>query len=114
MNLPRFKIESKHELNAALASMDMADTCIYQEKQISQGMMSEPIYVSKVIQKTMIGVEEKGIMVAAIIMVGRSGRIRVTPVPQFIADHSFLFFLGDLEAGLLLLQGRIVDPTKNA
>ena len=76
--------------------------------------MSEPIYVSKVIQKTMIGVEEKGITVAAIIMVGRSGRIRVTPVPQFIADHSFLFFLGDLEAGLLLLQGRIVDPTKNA
>ena len=47
-------------------------------------------------------------------MVGRSGRIRVTPVLQFIADHSFLFFLRDLEVGMLHFHGRIVDSTKYA
>ena len=64
----------------------------------------------------MIEVEEEGTTAAAataIIMKNRrrSSRPRVT---QFIVNHPFLFFLRDLETGMLLFQGRIVDPTKEA
>ena len=64
----------------------------------------------------MIEVEEEGTTAAAataIIMKNRrrSSRPRVT---QFIVNHPFLFFLRDLETGMLLFQGRIVDPTKGA
>ena len=62
----------------------------------------------------MIEVEEEGTTAAAgsaVIMSKKSRRPRVT---QFIVDHPFLFLLRDLETGMLLFQGRIVDPTKEA
>ena len=67
---------------------------------------------SKVIQKAMIEVEEEGTTAAVATVINikaRMGRPRVT---QFNVDHPFLFFLRDLETGMLLFQGRIVDPTK--
>ena len=71
---------------------------------------------SKVIQKAMIEVEEEGTTAAAVtvIRMSRSKRSRRPRVTQFIVDHPFLFFLRDLETGMLLFQGRIVDPTKEA
>ena len=65
----------------------------------------------------MIEVEEEGTTAAAataLVMVSRSGRRNVTPVTQFNVDHPFLFFLRDLETGMLLFQGRIVNPRKDA
>ena len=62
----------------------------------------------------MIEVNEEGTIAAAssavIMRVPRSKR---SGPEQFIADHSFLFFLRDLQTGMLLFQGRIVDPTKH-
>ena len=65
----------------------------------------------------MIEVEEEGTTAAAataLVMVGRSSRRNVTPVTQFNINHPFIFFLRDLETGMLLFQGRIVDPAKDA
>ena len=63
----------------------------------------------------MIEVNEEGTIAAAsstaIMRMGRSLRSRPE---QFIVDHPFLFFLRDLQTGMLLFQGRIVDPTKSA
>ena len=60
----------------------------------------------------MIEVEEEGTTAAAATIIKmtnkKSGRPRVT---QFIVDRPFLFFLRDLETGMLLFQGKIVDPT---
>ena len=33
------------------------------------------------------------------------------PKIDFIANHPFIFFLRDLQTGLLLFQGRLSDPT---
>ena len=57
----------------------------------------------------MIEVDEEGTVAAAataIIMSSRSASLKV----KFIADHPFLFFLRDLQTGLLLFQGRVVNP----
>ena len=69
---------------------------------------------SKVIQKAMIEVEEEGTTAAAVTVIRMSRRSKRPRVTQFNADHPFLFFLRDLDTGILLFQGRIVDPTKEA
>ena len=62
----------------------------------------------------MIEVEEEGTTAAAVTVVRFTKKSKRPRVTQFIVDHPFLFFLRDLETGILLFQGRIVDPTKEA
>ena len=60
----------------------------------------------------MIEVDEEGTVAAAataIIMDTESEYPEDYP-EEFNADHPFLFFLRDLETGLLLFQGRVVNP----
>ena len=66
----------------------------------------------QVIQKAMIEVDEEGTVAAAATAIRISTR-SLTSTPEkikFIADHPFIFFLRDLKTGLLLFQGRVVDP----
>ena len=61
----------------------------------------------------MIEVDEEGAEAAAataIMLAFRSEPPRY-PKMNFTADHPFLFFLRDLQTGMLLFQGRVVDPT---
>ena len=60
----------------------------------------------------MIEVDEEGTVAAAATAIRISTR-SLTSTPEkikFIADHPFIFFLRDLKTGLLLFQGRVVDP----
>ena len=63
------------------------------------------------IQKAMIEVDEQGTTAAAVTAVSMRGSRSLRLGLQFIADHPFLFFLRDLQTGMLLFQGRMVDPT---
>ena len=57
----------------------------------------------------MIEVDEEGTEAAAATAIV-SNDYEMSEKIEFIADHPFLFFLRDLETGLLLFQGRVVDP----
>ena len=60
----------------------------------------------------MIEVDEEGTTAAAVTAVSmRRGRRSKPREHHFNADHPFLFFLRDLQTGVLLFQGRMVDPT---
>ena len=63
----------------------------------------------QVIQKAMIEVDEEGTEAAAATAIV-SNDYEMSEKIEFIADHPFLFFLRDLKTGLLLFQGRVVDP----
>ena len=57
----------------------------------------------------MIEVDEEGTVAAAataVITTARSGSLKA----EFIADHPFLFFLRDLQTGMIIFQGRMVNP----
>ena len=61
----------------------------------------------------MIEVDEEGTVAAAATAVIGSeieSAFSEPPREEFIADHPFLFFLRDLQTGLLLFQGRVVNP----
>ena len=111
LEIPKFKIESTIDLVPILKDLGMTDMFNGLTANFSGISKNERLFVSKAIQKAFIEVDEVGTTAAAataFVLTTRSGGSG--PV-EFIADHPFLFFLRDLQTGLVLFQGRMVDPT---
>jgi serpin B len=70
------------------------------------------LYVSAVLQKAFIEVNEEGSEAAAAtagIMMMRMAILN----PQFRCERPFLYYIKDNLTGLLLFAGKVADPTKN-
>jgi serpin B len=109
LSLPKFKIttpqlmlaESLKSLGMSIAFSDSADFT---------GMTDESLYISKVIQKAFIGIDEDGTeAAAATAVIGEYASLPPTPIPM-VFDRPFLFFIQD-KTGLVLFAGQVVDPT---
>jgi len=108
VTLPKFKIEADVPLTEILPKMgikaafsDFADF-----KAIARG---PKLFISKVVHKAVIEVNEKGTEAAAataVVISTDSG-----PGRSFAVDRAFAFFLHD-EAGNVLFAGRVTDPTR--
>ena len=109
--IPKFKIESKINLKDILSNLGMEK--MFQPSTTGlKGISDEVLFVSDVIQKAFIEVDETGTEAAAataVIVVKRSSRIPKTV--RFVADHPFLFFIRDLQTNLVLFQGRVTRPS---
>ena len=109
--IPKFKIESKINLKDILSNLGMEK--MFQPSTAGlHGISDEVLFVSDVIQKAFIEVDETGTEAAAataVIVVKRSSRMPKTE--RFVADHPFLFFIRDLQTNLVLFQGRVTRPS---
>ena len=111
--LPRFKIEQSFELISALQSLGMrlATTPTKADFSGIDGGAGQ-LFISRVIHKTFIDVDEKGTEAAAataVVMKIGAAAPRNDPMP-FVCDEPFLFFIMDDATGLVLFQGRCADP----
>uniref|UniRef100_A0A183BXV6 SERPIN domain-containing protein n=1 Tax=Globodera pallida TaxID=36090 RepID=A0A183BXV6_GLOPA len=95
--LPKFKIESSHQLQDVLPSLGIKSA--FDPTKADFSGISNPnlaVSISKVIQKAMISIDEDSTEAAAATAVffgpGCSGEIP-PPLPTFRADHPFAFFL---------------------
>ena len=60
----------------------------------------------------MIEVDEEGTVAAAATGIAMGTRSAIMKRKMdFNANHPFLFFIRDLQTGMLLFQGRVVDPS---
>jgi len=112
LSLPKFKMTSEFLLNEALKSLGMADAFDTKLADFS-GMAPDPIglYISKVIHKAFVDVNEEGTEAAAataVVMALRS--MMPEPKPVFRADHPFVFIIRDKNVGSILFIGRVIDP----
>ena len=108
LEIPRFKIESAIQLNTILKEHGMTD--MFDDTAADFGGISdENLVVSDAIQKAFMEVDEVGTTAAAAtaIVIGT----RSATSENFIANRPFLFFVRDLQTGLLLFQGRVANPT---
>jgi serpin B len=71
---------------------------------------TEGLYITDVFHKAFINVNETGTEAAAAtaVVVGISS---IEVLPEFRADHPFLFFIIDKHTGSILFMGRVVYPT---
>jgi len=70
---------------------------------------SHELYVSKVLHKAFVEVNEEGTEAAAATAV--VGRLKASRPLMFRADRPFLFLIRDTGTGAVLFMGRVADPT---
>ena len=69
------------------------------------------LYIGAVFHKAFVKIDEKGTEAAAATgVVMPRGASMPPPVPEFKADHPFLFFIVDKATGLALFMGRVAEP----
>ncbi|XP_045353541.1 serpin B6 isoform X2 [Leopardus geoffroyi] len=107
--LPRFKLEENYNMENVLCTLGMTDA-FEQAKADFSGMSSrKDLYLSRVVHKSFVEVNEEGTEAAAAtaaIMMLRCARI----MPRFCADHPFLFFIQHSKTNSILFCGRFSSP----
>ncbi len=106
LSLPKFRIEYKRTLNSDLIGLGMGIAFDPGRANFHRINATEQLYISKVLQKAYVGVDEEGTEAAAVTVV----EIRVTSVPTipvFRADRPFLFVIREHETGAILFIGKV-------
>ena len=97
--LPKLSIEASYQLKEPLTLMGMVDA--FGSDADFSGMSNESLFIDSVIHKTMVEMDENGLVAAAVTMIGMvkmSMPITTEPPPTlFKADHSFQMFIIDGE-----------------
>jgi serpin B len=113
LKLPKFKVTSMFDLGGTLKSMGMP--LAFSDKADFSGMTTqERLFISRVIHKAFVDVNEEGTEAAAATAVIMEGESKPAALPKavFRADHPFLFLIRENQTGSILFLGRLNDPAK--
>jgi len=107
--LPKFKFEANYELEDILSGMGMTDAFALPPADFSGISGKKDLYITRVIHKAVIEVNEEGSEAAAatgVVLGTKSVRLK----PEFKADRPFLFFIRHNSTGSILFLGRVMNP----
>jgi len=112
LELPRFKIEAKVDLKEDLQNLGVTSMFDKEEADLSGITGKKILYVHKALHKAMLEVNEggsEGAAATAVII----NRLTSSPFPpkQARFDRPFIFFIKDERSGMILFQGRVMNPT---
>ena len=109
--LPKFRLDEKLSLSGALAGMGMKDLFADGVADLSGVDGTKELYVSKVLHRAVVDVNEEGTEAAAATAVVMQLRCAVVAKEfYFRADHPFLFFIQDKATKSILFLGRLAKP----
>lgn len=108
--LPRFKMEKELMLGGYLTNLGMKDAFDENNANFS-GISDTFLYITHVIHKAFVEVNEEGTEAAAAtgVVMGTKSVNSNKPV-VFRADRPFIFLIRDLKSNSILFMGRMVDP----
>jgi serpin B len=110
--IPRFKISTPtYRLDSALKSLGMTDAFSLLRADFSGMTSKKDLYVSAVLHKGYVDVNEEGTEAAAstaVMMRLKSGR--PSSIPEFRADHPFMFLIRHKSSNCILFLGRFCKP----
>ena len=107
--LPRFRLDEKLSLSEALSGMGMKDLFVESAADLSGVDGTKELYVSKVLHRAVVDVNEEGTEAAAATACTMVFCCYVEP-SIFRADHPFLFFIQDKATKSILFLGRLAKP----
>ncbi|XP_019584924.2 serpin B11 [Rhinolophus sinicus] len=109
VHMPRFKLEIKYELNSLLKSLGMTDIFNLIKADLSGISPAKGLYLSKVIHKSYVDVNEEG--TEAAVATGDNLAVKRLPIrAQFMANHPFLFFIRHIDTNTILFCGKLSSP----
>jgi len=101
-------------MNSTLQAMGMESAFDPNAADFSGMTGGKDLYISAVIHKAFVDVNEKGTVAAAATAVAPEEPFdlpgKPKPLPVFRADHPFIFMIQDNRNGALLFVGRIMNP----
>lgn len=112
VSLPKFKMETMYDMNKDLIAMGMP-TAFDNKTADFSGMTGKPdLFISKVIHKAFVEVDEEGTEAAA--ATGIMMEMKATAEPEepviFNADHPFMFVIKQNTTGNILFVGKVEEP----
>jgi serine protease inhibitor len=113
--LPRFTLTQQFTLNQTLGAMGMQSAFSPTAADFSGITGNRSLWISEVIHKAFVAVDEQGTEAAAATAIGMRALAMMSdsnPPIEFRADHPFLFLIRDTKSGSILFLGRVSDPTK--
>jgi serpin B len=108
--LPRFEVESGFTLADALAALGMPEA--FSNRADFSGMTGDrDLFISEVIHKAFVSVDEAGTEAAAATAVVMEKMALPEEPVEVIVDRPFIFLIRDIQTGAILFVGRVVDPS---
>lgn len=109
VHLPRFKLEESYDLKSSLSALGLLDVFDHGKADLSGMSALRDLYVSKIIHKSFIDVNEEGTEAAA--ATAAIMMVMCLPVEEhFNADHPFLFFIRHNPTKNILFLGKLASP----
>lgn len=105
--LPRFKVETEYIMNDDLSDLGMP-SAFSGQADFSGLTGARDLYISAVIHRALVEVNEEGTEAAAATGVVLR-ETAIMDLPVFRADRPFIFLIEHLETGAILFMGRVVD-----
>lgn len=114
LSLPKFTYESTFSLAEVLAAMGMPDAVDPDRADFSGISGRRDLYISDVVHKAIVAVNEKGTEAAAAtgVVVGTTS-MPVVDVTLTI-DHPFIFLIRDVKTDTILFLGRVLNPSTDS
>lgn len=110
--LPKFKTTAEFMLSGTLQAMGMKSAFDPDTADFSGMTDKEALFISVVIHKAFVDVNEEGTEAAAATGIAMAGAAFVEPKepPVFRADHPFVFMIRDNRNSAIMFLGRITNP----
>jgi serpin B len=110
LTMPKFKVTAQFKLNDVMKAMGMKDAFIFGKADFSGMATREKLYITDILHKAFVDVNEAGTEAAAATAVA-IGTASLPPPATFNADHPFVFLIRDHATGTILFAGRVVNPS---
>lgn len=109
LTMPGFEFDSEFKLNGTLAGMGMP--VAFSGAADFSGMTgSRDLFISDVVHKAFVSVDEAGTEAAAATAVIMRLRALPDPPVEVTIDRPFIFLIRDINTGTILFLGRVINP----
>jgi serpin B len=110
VTLPKFKVTAEFALNDALSALGMPSAFKESVADFSGITTADALFIAAVVHKAFVDVNEEGTEAAAATAVIVVEPTAVRVIPEFRADHPFLFLIRDTRSDTILFMGRLAEP----